>query len=217
MFRFITADKLPENVILTDDPMRVEMLAAHYINDARLVSEIRGMKGYAGIYHNVPVATISCGFGKTATEMFIREAYSLGARCLIYIGQCISVVEEYSLMDIIIYKKYEGRLTKNLITTAKRKKTVLRFDDVYTNDRFWLGEVNENGHKIVDFASEGVYEAAKSLSMEALAILVVSDNTLKNEKIEESVRQSGLHIASQLAFEALTQQTTNAPRIKTNK
>jgi len=204
MFRFIMAEKIPKNVILTDDPLRVVMLAAHHLNDAKIISDTRGMKAYSGTYNDVPVAAISCGYGKTAAELFIKEAYSLGARNFIYIGECISITGEYALMDIVIAKIYEGRLVKNLKTAAILKKKALNFEDIHTNDRFWLGEASTEGKKIVDFVNEGLYETVKSLNAEALAILVVSENVQNNEKIEESVRQSGLHTALQLALEALT-------------
>ena len=203
MNMFIFADKLPRNIILTDDVMRVEMLAAHYLNDARLVSESRGMRSYAGTYKDVPVAAVACGFGRTAAMLHLKEAHGLGAGNVVYIGECISLTERYALMDNIIPNGYGAKLSQNLKAAANAKNVKLHFTDVRTDDGFLLSRIKPEHCEVIDFAHEGLCVIADDLGVEMISLLVVSENARTGERIEENVRQSGFHIASQLAFEAI--------------
>ena len=199
MNRLILADKLPENVILTDDPMRVEMLAAHYLDNGRKLSEIRGMRTYGGTYKNVPVAAVACGFGETAARLYLNEAYALGARRFLYLGECVSVAEGFSLGDIIIAEGFSKAFAPRLRAAAGRMNTLLRFARVCTDDCLWLGANPAEGYGLFDFAHNGFYETARALGADAVAVLAVSENI--NLRMEEGIRQSGLRAMSQLAFE----------------
>ena len=203
MNRFLLTEIICENVILTDDVMRVEMLCAHHMDNARLASETRGLRSYAGTYKGTPIAVIACGFGKTAAMLHLKEAYELGARRFIYLGECVSLTRHYPLMDIVVAKGYSETLTQNLKAAADLKNTVLRFEGVYTDDCFWIKGDIPGGYDIVDFAHSGFSEMAGKKSAEFVSLLVVSENSITKEKVDESVRQSGFHTASQLAFETL--------------
>ena len=203
MSMFILADILPRNVILTDDPMRAEMLVAHHLDNARLVSETRGLRCYAGTYKDVPLAVAACGFGTSAAMLCLKEAYELGAGNAVYIGECITLSGRYSLMDIIVPKGSDAKLTRNIKAAANAKKAALHLADVHTDDEFPLSRVAPDGCDIIDFAHEGLCGIAVKFGLEMASLLVVSEDARTGGRIDESVRQSGFHTAAQLAFETL--------------
>jgi purine-nucleoside phosphorylase len=182
MKRFITADNLPAKILLTDDVMRVRMIAAHYIENAVLLFELRGAEGYKGTFKQAEIAVISCGFGQSASRLYLAEAVQAGARECVYLGECIAVNKKYALMDIIT-----------------------DCSDVFTNDMYWLDGIYSETHGLVDFAAKGVLRTAKELGITASVVLVVSEDA-DNQRIEESVRQSRLYSISEKALNLLTKQ-----------
>jgi len=194
---------LPSNLILTDDPLRLKMLAAHHMDDVRPFFENRGMVGYSGSYRGRELAVIACGFGETATMLYAADAYALGARTFLYLGECISQSPYLKLMDVIAVAGGSERLLKKAQTVAKQKSIALSVERVYTNDAYWLNPENPQGYIAVDFAAAGFYQTVTSRGAEGLAILTVSENAATGERVEETVRQSRFHEAALLAFEIL--------------
>ena len=180
MRRFITVENIPQKVLITDDPMRAAMLSSHYLNDSRLIGDLRGMKAYYGTFKGIPVALISCGFGETAVELYLTEAYGAGGRDFVYLGECVSADGTRELMDIIT-----------------------DINSVYTNDRYFInGEVSD-GFSIVDFAVNRFTETAERLGAASAFFLVAAECAATGKRIEDSVRQSRLTEAAEKALSML--------------
>ena len=188
MGRFLTVDKIPKKVLLTDDPLRAAMISSHYLDNSRLVYENRGMRGYSGVYNGAEVAVISCGFGETSAQIYLSEAYETGAREFVYFGEAVSVSGKHSLMNLII-------------------KTPIVGVSIYTNDKYFInGEVPQE-YSLIDFAWNGLNETAMRLNAILSAVLVVTENALTGERIPESVRQSRLTEAVETALDLLVSGT----------
>lgn len=205
MNRFILTDRIPDKVILTDDPLRVKMLVAHHLDQAQLLFEQRGMIGYIGSYRGIAIAIISCGFGGTAAELYAAEAAALGARELIYLGECVSLTQTIGIGEVVLalggseaLLTRAGRVDRGIPGVPQAVRTLT----VHTDDRFWLTSA-ACIQSAVDFTSAGLYRLAQTLDLAALAILTVSENMETQTRIDDAVRQSGFHSAAALAFEIL--------------
>lgn len=100
---------LPENAVLTDDPFRERMMAAHYLDNARLASEQRGMTAHIGAYNGIPVSVISLGFGQVSLLGWLREAAENGARRFVYVGECVSPGPPQSWARLFWRRRRTGR------------------------------------------------------------------------------------------------------------
>lgn len=199
--RFVCMDLVPKNVVLTDDPMRCKMLAAHYLEYARTSYEQRGMIGYAGSYKGCNIAVLSVGYGESAALNYLREAVELGAERVIYTGECVSMTHEHKIRDVILADGGCRELLGCARLASKRYSLPAAVCPVSTNDRFFLGVGKANG--IVDFATETVYGYARERGISALSILTVSENVETGERVEEHERQSRFNTAARLCFETL--------------
>jgi len=179
------------------------MLAAHHMDDVLPFFENRGMLGYSGSYRGRELAAIACGFGETATMLYAADAYALGARTFLYLGECVSQSPYLKLMDVIAAVGGSKRLLKKAQTVAKQRRIALPMERVHTNDAYWLNPETPQGYIAVDFVSAGFYQTVTSLGAEGLAIFTVSESAVTGERVEESVRQSRFHEAALLAFEIL--------------
>lgn len=52
-----------KTVLMPGDPLRAKFIAETFLEDPRLVTDVRGMYGYTGTYHGVPVSVQGSGMG----------------------------------------------------------------------------------------------------------------------------------------------------------
>ncbi|MDR1558672.1 MAG: hypothetical protein LBS84_03040 [Clostridiales bacterium] len=216
MRRFLEtgAGELPKKAIITDDPMRVKMLAAHYLNDSRIVSENRGMTAFSGNYGGKPLCLISTGFGESALVNWLTEAINSGVREVVYIGECVALRAELKLRDIIVPRVAYGESgeetpSDNMLRKALSKAAFLgiRVYDtpVYTDGDYWLrSDLALPGSPCaVDFAAGALFRYASRNGVEALAALTVSEHALTGDRVDGAERQSRFYNAARLAIETL--------------
>ena len=196
------SERLPERAIMTDDPMRAKMLAAHWLDNAREIYELRGMIGYIGTYKNMALCIISSGYGESSTLTYLNDAFIIGVRRMLYIGECISVVTDIKPRDIIIASGGDAALTQDALSISKQLSIPASVRDVETNDRLFIERKPISGD-IVDFATSSIYQFSSEHGIAALTILTVTRNTATGDHMEDHERQSRFHSATQLSFETI--------------
>lgn len=193
---------LPERAVLTDDPMRARMLAAHWLENAAPLYELRGLEGCVGGYRGAGIALLSVGYGESAALLYLHEAAQLGVKRVIYMGECVSHEADLRLRDVIIPEGADPALLACALEAARQSGLSVNILGVTTDDRFFLGAGGDS-RGITDFASGAVARYAAGHGLAALSILTVSQNTANGEGLEEHERQSRFHDAARLTFEAL--------------
>lgn len=204
---------LPTCAILTDDPMRVEMFAAHHLEQAKLYTRQRGMTGYKGSYEGVPVVVQAVGYGGASLKVYLHELVSLyGIRTVIYAGECVSREASLQLYDIVLASKAyareealeaDARLLKNAVSAALKCSITLRTSMVHTDDTYGTHEMEPCCARacIVDYAAFDLYEYARKHDVAALSILEVSEQS--GICVSPAERQSRFHGLARLAFETV--------------
>ena len=91
-----------ESVLLPGDPRRAKYIAENFFDDARLVTEERGMLGYTGTYKGEPVSVQATGMGCPSAAIVTEELIELGARNLLRVGTCGGYNQELRLGDLIV-------------------------------------------------------------------------------------------------------------------
>ena len=82
---------LPESCLITDDPYRVKMIAAHYLDDVKIFTETRGQVGLIGKFNTIPLTVLSVGIGVTSTMAYLTELCSKNQmKRIVYFGDCIT-------------------------------------------------------------------------------------------------------------------------------
>jgi DeoD family purine-nucleoside phosphorylase len=91
-----------ESVLLPGDPLRAKYIAENFFEDARLVTEERGMLGYTGTYEGKPVSVQATGMGCPSASIVTEELVQLGAKNLLRVGTCGAYNRELRLGDLIV-------------------------------------------------------------------------------------------------------------------
>ena len=91
-----------ENVLLPGDPRRARYIAETFFEDARLVTEERGMLGYTGTYRGKPVSVQTTGMGCPSASIVTNELIQLGAKNLLRVGTCGGYHRDMRLGDLVV-------------------------------------------------------------------------------------------------------------------
>ncbi len=68
-------NEIAENVLMPGDPLRAKYIAEHYLEDYKLVNEVRNMLGYTGTYKGKKVTVFASGMGIPSIGIYSYELY----------------------------------------------------------------------------------------------------------------------------------------------
>ena len=96
-------DDFAKTVLMPGDPKRAEFIAKNYLEDYKLVNEIRGMLAYTGFYKGKKITVFSSGMGMPSIGIYCYELYHyFGVEKIIRIGSCGSNKEGINLLDVVL-------------------------------------------------------------------------------------------------------------------
>ncbi len=92
-----------KTVLMPGDPLRAKFIAETFLEDARLVTDVRGMLGFTGTYHGHPVSVMGSGMGMPSIGIYSYELYKFyDVENIIRIGSAGSYTEKAKLFDVVL-------------------------------------------------------------------------------------------------------------------
>ena len=136
-------------VIMPGDPKRATFIAENYLEDYKLVNEVRGMYAYTGYYKNTKVTIMASGMGMPSMGIYSYELFKVyDVEKIIRIGSCGAYLEEMKLFDIIlaeqVYNEGNFALTLNndrchLISASKELNEKIKQTALENNIKIYTG------------------------------------------------------------------------------
>ena len=62
-----------ETVLMPGDPLRAKFIAENFLEDVKLVCDVRNMFGYTGTYKGKPVSVMGHGMGIPSCSIYVHE------------------------------------------------------------------------------------------------------------------------------------------------
>ena len=94
--------EIAETVLLPGDPMRAKYIAENFLEDAREVTSVRGMKGFTGKYNGKKVSVMGSGMGGPSAGIYSYELFAFyGVEKIIRIGTAGGYKKEQLPGDLI--------------------------------------------------------------------------------------------------------------------
>ena len=79
--------QIAKTVLFPGDPKRARYIAENFLEGARLVSDVRGMEAFTGLYKSKSVSVMGSGMGGPSAGIYSHELYSFyDADAIIRIG-----------------------------------------------------------------------------------------------------------------------------------
>ena len=216
-----------KTVLMPGDPLRSKFIAENFLENAKLVNNVRGIQGYTGLYKGERVSVMASGMGMPSIGIYSYELFKFfGVESIIRIGSAGGMAEKVKIRDIVfgmgastttnfaVQYGLEGtfapiasyELMRAAIAEADRIGAKYHVGNLLSSDIFY--NANENANKkwtdmgvlAVEMEAAALYMNASYLGKRALAMCTISDHLLTGESLDADARQSSFTEMMEIAL-----------------
>ena len=190
--------EIAKTVLMPGDPLRAKFIAENFLEDYKLVNEVRGMLAYTGTYKGKDVTVMGHGMGNASIGIYSYELYKFyDVENIIRIGSCGSYLESINVGEVIVANQATSdstfadlinvelvnnslsaseELLKTCVKVSEELKIKLHIGKVNSSDVFYSDE-NSPKSKLNDEIKKGNILAVE---MEAFALYANAIKLNKN-------------------------------------
>lgn len=221
--------EIAKTVLMPGDPMRAKFIAETYLQNAKLVNQVRGMYAYTGTYQGKEITVMASGMGMPSIGIYAYELYQFyDVEHIIRVGSAGSYDENLHVYDILLvensysdssFAKVQNHSTYDvvsssellnqvIINTAKEKNQKITIGTAYSTDVFYRQEnttekVKEHHCLACEMESFALFHTAKMLHKQATCILTISDHFVTGEETTAQERETGFQKMMELALDSV--------------
>ena len=216
-----------KTVLMPGDPLRSKFIAENFLDDARLVNNVRGVQGYTGKYEGKPVTVMASGMGMPSIGIYSYELYNFfGVENIIRIGSTGSINEDVKVRDIVFAlgastnsnyaRQFElpgvfapiadFSLLKKAVDNAEMLGASYHVGNVLSSDTFYDAQDDANDRWIkmgvlcIEMETAALYMNAAKAHKKALGMFTVSDHILTGEALSAEERQTSFRQMMEIAL-----------------
>ena len=90
-------------VLMPGDPKRAQRIAEMLMEDARLVTDVRGMLGFTGTVNGKPLSVMGSGMGQPSFTIYATELFSqFGVERIIRVGTAGGIAPQVRVGDVVV-------------------------------------------------------------------------------------------------------------------
>jgi len=223
---------IAETVLLPGDPYRAKWAAETYLENPKLVNEVRGMLGFTGTYKGQKVTIQGSGMGMPSLSIYVNELIKdFSAETLIRIGSCGAMQDNIEVRDVIL------AMTASTITSpsstilkeinfapcadfgllmaaskaAQAHKATTHIGGIFSSDTFYSERTDLSEQMVrhgilgVEMEAAELYMLAARYDKRALAVLTVSDHIFTGAALPAEQRERSFGDMIEIALEAAFQ------------
>ena len=212
-----TPDDFAKTVLMPGDPLRAKFIAENFLENPRLVNNVRGIHGYTGTYKGVPVSVMASGMGMPSMGIYSYELFNFfDVDNIIRIGSAGALDKNIKVRDIVLgmgactNSDYQSQynlpgtfapvasyeLLKIATEECEKKGVTNHIGNILSSDTFYNADntVNDKwagmGVLAVEMEAAALYMNAAYSKKNALAICTISDNIMTGEALDSDAREN---------------------------
>ena len=220
-----------KTVLMPGDPLRSKFIAENFLENARLVNNVRGIQAYTGSYKGEKVSVMASGMGMPSMAIYSYELFNFfGVENIMRVGSAGALSEDIKVRDIIIgmgasttssYATQYGldgsfaplasyELLEIAVEEAKKIGARYAVGNLLSSDVFYNAnpEFNKKWQRMgilgVEMEAAALYMNAAYAKRRALAICTVSDHILTGESLGSEERQNSFTEMMEIALNVAT-------------
>ena len=229
------AGDFAKTVLMPGDPMRSKFIAENFLQDARLVNNVRVVQGYTGKYKGVDVSVMASRMGAPSIAIYSYELFKFfGVENIIRVGTAGGMSKDVHVRDVVIAQgaSTDSALGKSFgipgsfapiadydllqtaVDTAKEKNVRYTVGNVLTSDAFY-SDVDTTeawvkmGVKAVEMEAAALYMNAARLDKKALCICTISNHLITGEELSATQRETEFTNMIEIALETAVKMEKN--------
>lgn len=218
-----------KTVLMPGDPKRAQFIAENFLEDAVLVNDVRGIRGYTGYYKGKRVSVMASGMGQPSIGIYSYELFNFyGVENIIRVGSAGSIHKDLHIRDIVLAQgactnsnyasQYElpgtyapicsYKLLRKAADIAEKKGLRYMVGNILSSDTFYddsMGTMKWAKMNVlaVEMESAALYMNAARAGKNALCICTISDSIVNDEpETTAEERQTSFTAMMELALEA---------------
>ena len=221
------ADFAP-TVLMPGDPLRAKFIAETYLENPRLVNNVRGIHGYTGTYQGVPVSVMASGMGMPSIGIYSYELFNFfDVKTIIRVGSAGALNENIHVRDIVLgmgactnsaFASQYGlpgtfapianySVLRTCADIADEMGLSTHVGNLLSSDTFYAdngADANaawaKMGVMAIEMEAAALYMNAARCGKQALAICTVSDHIVTGEATTAEERQNSFTQMMELAL-----------------
>jgi len=190
-------------VFMPGDPRRAARIAEIFLDDARLVSEVRGIGCWTGTHEGVEMSVMASGMGIPSISIYATELFrEYDVQRIVRVGTCGGISSDVKVRDVVIGTVAHTNsqvatldapglsvslgasfdMLRGAVDEARRGDVPVHVGPVFSSDFFYSerGDIVEALDRMgtlgVEMEAAGLYACAMKAGREALTVLTVSDH-----------------------------------------
>ena len=220
---------IAETVLLPGDPYRARWVAETFLENAKLVNEVRGMLGFTGSYKGNRVTVHGTGMGMPSLSIYVNELIrDYSAQTLIRIGSAGAMQGSIKLRDVVlamsattlstpsssILKELNFAPTADFSLLAAAHKAAqgksipTHVGGIFSSDTFYSErpdldeQMTRHGIMAVEMEAAELYILAARYQRRALGVMTISDHLVTGEALPSDQREQSFGDMVEIALEA---------------
>ncbi len=203
------AGDFAETVLMPGDPLRAEFIAKTYLENVKLVNNVRGIRGYTGEYKGKRVSVMGSGMGIPSIGIYSYELFNAyGVEQIIRVGSAGMISPKLKVRDLVIgmsaysnssYGRqfgFDGNMAPcadfNLLSAAYSEAQKIRIHTmagpIFSTDAFYnatdpLPALQKLGVLAVEMEAYALYLNAAYAGKRALCMCQISDDPFTGESL----------------------------------
>ena len=217
-----------KTVLMPGDPLRSQFIAETYLENRKLVNNVRGVQGYTGTYKGVPVSVMASGMGMPSIGIYSYELFNFfGVENILRVGSAGAISEKLKVRDIVLGQgactnsafgeQYGFRghfapiadfsLLRSAAGIAEERSLRYAVGNLLSSDTFYDDDAEASskwiklGVMAIEMEAAALYYNAARAGKKALAICTISDHILTGEETTAEERQNSFTQMMELALE----------------
>ena len=216
-----------KTVLMPGDPLRAKFIAETFLEDAKLVNNVRGIQGYTGTYKGTPVSVMASGMGIPSIGIYSYELFHFyDVDNIIRVGSAGGISPKLKLRDVVMAQgactdsnyasQYalpgtfapiaDFRLLETAVAVARRMGVEPPVGNLLSSDTFY----NKAGRTLdwgamgvlaIEMETAALYCNAAEAGKRALTICTISDSLVTGEELPPADRQSTFTQMMEIALE----------------
>ena len=95
--------EIAKSVIMPGDPLRAKFIAENFLENPKLINEVRNILGYTGTYQGSPVTVMASGMGMPSIGIYSYELFTqYDVESIIRVGSAGAYSGELNVYDIVL-------------------------------------------------------------------------------------------------------------------
>ena len=216
-----------KTVLMPGDPLRAKFIAETFLENPRLVNNVRGVQGYTGSYKGAPVSVMASGMGMPSIGIYSYELFTqYDVDNIIRVGSAGAIRADLKLGSIVAgmgactnsnYAAQYGlngtfapiadfALLSAAVESAKELGLAMPVGNLYSSDTFYDASGSslkwaELGVMAIEMEAAALYCNAAYTKKRGLSICSISDNIVTGEELSPEARQTGFADMMRVALE----------------